>query len=188
MRCLKSAAVAVTIAAATAGAAQATTVVNFDAGPLYSPITTYTESGYTFTYGGPGLAFIWDANSPNSNGTPNLILGFSPSDAITITKVGGGSFKLISADLAVSWFSMVSPNTVLANGSPLTIDSTLTTYNFNATGTSFTLTGLASDDGYWVGDNFTFGAVPEPANWAMLIAGFGLVGVVARRRRIAVAA
>jgi hypothetical protein len=75
----------------------------------------------------------------------------------------------------------------LISDQALTIDTTLTTYYFNATGTSFTLTGLVSNDGYWVGDNFTF-AVPEPANWAMLIAGFGLVGVVARRRRIAVAA
>ena len=32
------------------------------------------------------------------------------------------------------------------------------------------------------------GAVPEPANWAMLIAGFGLTGAVMRRRRTAVAA
>lgn len=35
-------------------------------------------------------------------------------------------------------------------------------------------------------DNVTIGtaaAVPEPANWAMLIAGFGLVGAAARRRR-----
>lgn len=32
------------------------------------------------------------------------------------------------------------------------------------------------------------GAVPEPATWAMLIAGFGLVGASARRRRITVAA
>lgn len=29
----------------------------------------------------------------------------------------------------------------------------------------------------------TTGAVPEPASWAMLIAGFGLVGAVLRRRR-----
>jgi hypothetical protein len=34
----------------------------------------------------------------------------------------------------------------------------------------------------------TLGVVPEPATWAMLIAGFGLVGVAARRRRTAVAA
>ena len=32
------------------------------------------------------------------------------------------------------------------------------------------------------------GAVPEPESWALLIAGFGLVGAVARRRRTAVAA
>lgn len=31
-------------------------------------------------------------------------------------------------------------------------------------------------------------AVPEPASWAMLIAGFGLVGAAARRRRMAIAA
>ena len=46
---------------------------------------------------------------------------------------------------------------------------------------------------YWdsnAGDNTDFitvdvssGVVPEPASWAMLIAGFGLVGAAARRRR-----
>jgi hypothetical protein len=29
----------------------------------------------------------------------------------------------------------------------------------------------------------TSGAVPEPASWAMLIAGFGLVGAMQRRRQ-----
>ncbi len=41
-------------------------------------------------------------------------------------------------------------------------------------------------------DNITFGSVtpgvPEPASWAMLIAGFGLVGAAQRRRTSAVAA
>jgi len=32
------------------------------------------------------------------------------------------------------------------------------------------------------------GAVPEPASWAMMIVGFGLVGVTARRRSVTVAA
>ena len=32
------------------------------------------------------------------------------------------------------------------------------------------------------------GAVPEPASWAMLIAGFGLVGATQRRRKVVVAA
>nr|WP_318771533.1 PEPxxWA-CTERM sorting domain-containing protein [Thermaurantiacus sp.] len=30
--------------------------------------------------------------------------------------------------------------------------------------------------------------IPEPAAWALMIAGFGLVGMAARRRRLAVAA
>lgn len=34
----------------------------------------------------------------------------------------------------------------------------------------------------------TIGSVPEPASWAMMIAGFGLVGGMARRQRVAAAA
>jgi hypothetical protein len=34
----------------------------------------------------------------------------------------------------------------------------------------------------------SIGEVPEPASWAMLIAGFGLVGASQRRRRTSVAA
>jgi hypothetical protein len=33
-------------------------------------------------------------------------------------------------------------------------------------------------------DNLAFAAVPEPATWAMLIGGFGLVGATSRRRRL----
>jgi hypothetical protein len=36
--------------------------------------------------------------------------------------------------------------------------------------------------------NYVFAAVPEPSSWAMLIAGFGLVGAAARRRRAVAAA
>ena len=36
-------------------------------------------------------------------------------------------------------------------------------------------------------DNVSVSAVPEPASWAMLITGFGVVGAAARRRRSAIA-
>ncbi|WP_313670344.1 PEPxxWA-CTERM sorting domain-containing protein [Sandarakinorhabdus sp.] len=45
--------------------------------------------------------------------------------------------------------------------------------------------GITTNGAFQI-DNLTIGAsgvVPEPASWAMLIAGFGLVGATARRRR-----
>ena len=40
-----------------------------------------------------------------------------------------------------------------------------------------------SDNDAFEFDNIAAGAVPEPATWAMLIAGFGLVGASMRRRK-----
>lgn len=43
---------------------------------------------------------------------------------------------------------------------------------------------LTSDDSNGVSiDNATFAAVPEPASWAMMIAGFGMAGFAMRRRQ-----
>jgi hypothetical protein len=47
---------------------------------------------------------------------------------------------------------------------------------------------VQSTDGALGRGVLTIGAVPEPESWAMLIAGFGLVGGMARRRRAIVAA
>lgn len=50
------------------------------------------------------------------------------------------------------------------------------------TGLRFTSTGVAFEF-----DDIAANAVPEPATWAMLIVGFGLIGVAARRRQRSVA-
>jgi hypothetical protein len=50
---------------------------------------------------------------------------------------------------------------------------------FAAEGTSESLGGYV--------DNITLTAVPEPATWAMMIAGFGMAGMAIRRRRTALA-
>ena len=53
---------------------------------------------------------------------------------------------------------------------------------FKGTFTSLTLT--TNNPEFWSGMTIgVAGVVPEPASWAMLIAGFGLVGAAARRRR-----
>ena len=69
---------------------------------------------------------------------------------------------------------------------------------WDAIGVSFAGTAMSIDFGgganFVAYDQVTFGSanpgggVPEPASWAMLIAGFGLVGAAARRRRSTVVA
>jgi PEP-CTERM motif len=49
---------------------------------------------------------------------------------------------------------------------------------------SFTEVGSNIQDQYW--GNVLSAAVPEPASWALMIAGFGLVGGVMRRRAVQV--
>lgn len=70
-----------------------------------------------------------------------------------------------------------------------------TTSSFAITnGTNYTLsfTGIPAGDNTAFIDNVavavTTSAVPEPSTWALLLAGFGLIGFSARRRRAAVAA
>ena len=63
-------------------------------------------------------------------------------------------------------------------------------YNFTATGASTTLTFAALNGvngGGAMIDNVAVNAVPEPAEWAMMLSGVGLVGWAANRRRRALA-
>lgn len=57
---------------------------------------------------------------------------------------------------------------------------------------AFGVDGRPTDNGFFAIDNLTIassaGAVPEPASWALLIAGFGLTGAAMRRRRMPVVA
>jgi hypothetical protein len=55
--------------------------------------------------------------------------------------------------------------------------------SFDADTVSVNLQGLQVDGLIVININGATGAVPEPQSWAMLIAGFGLVGAAARRRR-----
>lgn len=52
-----------------------------------------------------------------------------------------------------------------------------------------TFVGQGVEGGAWQARNITLGkpAVPEPASWALMIAGFGLVGATLRRRSAATA-
>lgn len=51
---------------------------------------------------------------------------------------------------------------------------------------AFGPSGNPSQAGYFGIDNLTIGAIPEPATWALLVTGFGMVGFGLRRRPIGV--
>ncbi len=60
------------------------------------------------------------------------------------------------------------------------VDSTADIYGLRFGGNYLLVTGTAN--------GAVMGGVPEPASWALMIAGFALVGTAARRRRTAIAA
>jgi hypothetical protein len=168
-------------------------IVNFDdsvgnslANISGSPGYVFSDQGLTFTINSGFALGVWGGNSPNSNGTNNVIFAGAASDSITITKSGGGLFDLTSFDMAISWYDSNPTEIITVNGSPLEISQTLTTYNFNLTGLSqVDISGMPSDFGYWSADNIVFNvsAVPEPSRWAMMLLGFAGIGFMAYRRK-----
>ena len=78
------------------------------------------------------------------------------------------------------WFLDASGKTLFTAG-PFTPNSNRThRYDFTFAPAAVSQILLPSTSKLY--DNLTFGFVPEPATWAMLIIGFGLVGAAARRR------
>ena len=78
------------------------------------------------------------------------------------------------------------PGTVTGTGGNQTSWSTITSGFFTVeapTTLKFAAVGTSNSLGGYV-DNITLNAVPEPATWAMMIAGFGLVGGAMRRRTV----
>jgi len=130
---------------------------------------------------------VWNGGSPNSNGTNNLVFSGPSSADVVITRTGGGNFNLQNLDLAISWYSTRTTDTVLVNGTPLGISTTDTTYHLNLNNVSAVdISGLVAEGTgvYWTLDNvnYTVAAVPEPSTWAMMILGFAGVGFMAYRR------
>lgn len=142
------------------------------------------------------------ANEPS----PNTILFFLNSNSATLNYAAGftGGFSFYyssSTDATVNVWSglnatgdLLGQITVSAQYTDsCTGDPSGTFCNWSAAGVSFMGTamsidfgGTANQTGY---DNITFGSdkpgnpgVPEPASWALMLAGFGMVGGSLRRR------
>ncbi|MBT2189325.1 PEP-CTERM sorting domain-containing protein [Sphingobium sp. H33] len=118
-------------------------------------------------------------------------------------------------DFAVSFASVVNSLTFLFTGDDsvqsLSVEAflgaatlgTLTVFGDGVTGTAqlvnlaafgdldrIVVTGASKDPAGYGYDDFTFqlaGTIPEPSSWALMIGGFGLVGMAMRRRSARVA-
>jgi hypothetical protein len=127
------------------------------------------------TYGYVSPAF---ANNFATLSTPNLkSISFywgSIDDYNFLDILGAGGAVIYTVD-----GSMLPP----ANGDQSSSDTNRRIYI--AAGAGETITGLTfrSTKVAFEFDDIAAAAVPEPQQWAMLIAGFGLVGAVARRQR-----
>jgi len=175
-----TAVLAFAFAATTASAA----VMTFDSLPIdFSAVSLHVEDGITLA-GENGNHFHTVA------GGAGTAAGFYNSDAFPMLLTFGGSpFDLVSIDF-LSFSDTIGAVLTSSSGAIVNV-SNVGTFNFGAGFSAINWVSITSSNGGsdldFVLDNITGNAVPEPASWAMLIAGFGLTGAAMRRRRVVVA-
>jgi hypothetical protein len=180
------------------------TTVDFNSAPLGGPLTNYQVSGggTTATYN-KGAIFAGSASGitadPAFSSGDFWSVGISPT-----TQLGPGSvifstavkyfgflwgsidkYNTVSFDLGGTGTNVsFTGNDVIAGASG--IQGKPAYFNFFATGNE-TIKGVsfASTQNAFETDNhaFSVSAVPEPETYTLMLAGLGLMGVVARRRK-----
>jgi hypothetical protein len=135
------------------------------ANAAFSQMVTGLTPGKVYT-----LSFWWAGTQLSNRGgdtTERLDVTFG-SDAFSTATVGGPTHYFSGWHQVTHAFTATSSSQLLS---------------FLSMGTPNGLPPVALLDGVSLTGN-----VPEPASWALLIAGFGLVGAAARRRKAVVAA
>ena len=159
--------------------------------------TNYSESGLVFN-AQSGQASIDLTGAGNT----------SPADGITQTLVNGaGNYRISffvgnAAPDGGNGSNYTLPSTVrlsidggptqsFTNGvnTPFGINWQKFSFAFSTPGaTTITFTNGTGNDNFLGLDNVSVTPVPEASTWAMLVLGFGLIGVASRRRKVAIAA
>ncbi len=148
----------------------------------------------------PGVAFVSQAgaNALDLTGAGNTgpLDGIIQTVATTVGQAYLLSFYVGNADGNGNYLLPSSLTLSIGGGTPVTYtnsDITAGTINWKYFSTSFVAssssTSIQFNNATAIGDNYAgldtvvLSAVPEPATWAMMIAGFGIVGGAMRRQR-----
>ncbi len=163
--------------------------IDFAALPGGTAVTTqypgvvFSLQGGTFSAGDPVVAFGGLSNTASGNYPTANFLNASftaPASDVSFT------FENYGNNGASAYFAYDSNNVLLTSGNLFNVANfSLVTVNAsNVALLQFSNGTNGSSNGQFAVGQLSFnGAVPEAATWAMLIAGFGLVGATMRRRR-----
>ena len=174
---------AIALAASSASAAPVVTAVSVDLATPY----TFTYQGSAFTFGFNGNFFAGPVTVSTANGGQvNTVLGQPTTnftDRNTVTFGPNQQYAAFANTTPISFTNgdnFIGLRATLANGDAFygfayTSNNVLNSFGFETlANTAITATTA-----------MPVAAVPEPASWAMMIGGFGLMGGVFRRRRVA---
>lgn len=141
------------------------------------PFASFTPSNFTVGDGSETLGNIEDVTFLDVNFS-EFVLTIDFTTVLTDPRFNSTSFNgpvfTTLSDLDITSVTVDSATTLVGfDASRVLISDNRIALNF---------AGLDYDDGDFLSLNFAF--VPEPASWALMIAGFGLVGFAMRRRAV----
>lgn len=155
-------------------------------------------SAVAFAPAADAATFITENPGPDGLRTfvfGNNDVGTAPTfnDVITFTTPSAGFLSIAMSEVAANAFNNLEFTSVTLNGTPLNLfsgpggepdfGSLLNLFNPGTTNT-LRIAGTNGGNGVYGGTiAFSPGAVPEPAAWALMIAGFGLIGSALRRQK-----
>lgn len=109
---------------------------------------------------------------------------FVYADTSGITLTAGSNYAIGAR------YRLGETDNYISGASGVSVDPAITFLGANRSpnGSGFAFPSVSDGTGGRFGPNFQFesvnGAIPEPASWAMMLAGFGAVGYAMRRRKV----
>jgi hypothetical protein len=155
----------------------------------FSNLPAHTQISVSFLL---GFLESWDGSAGDffrviADGTP-LVFDLTSNNAGSAAEVYGGGTELFDgAQINTNFFfSDTLVNMATASGLTFAHTASTLTLSFQAYGPNWQ---GAADEGWGIDSlALTFDpagpVIPEPANWALMMAGFGLAGAALRRRRL----